>query len=257
MPSFSPKAARQNEGLYQLATAFFRLGNDPKDVELVLPNPPRQRRSSLDCANYPLFDHEVSPDDMFSAARVYSLLTACYGEVVSIRFEKQAGDLAGEPPHHRILIGAPYTNRLTKSSDNSLGDEDIRFDPDDNNRAILYGERRYEIEFDTATGRIRRDYCFISRRAVGGQAEFVIAGLRAYGQVASFTFLSESDFFQQAMDLVSKVDAYQILVEVEVGDRQAGPWKIVESHCGGQVDPEMPALPGLWCSSAMEGTGLG
>jgi len=232
--------------LYTGAKALFAFRDIPEGIkiEIVLPNPERTREPTLDCKNYPLFKHEVSPDDMYSAIRVHSLLTACYGEVVDLSFV----DYHQDSESHLVLIGAPYTNRLTAGANYQLKtDGGIYFQDNEPDREIVGRKDKYKIGFDrddvpVKNRSIVRDYCYLSRRRLSGnRVEIIIAGLRAYGQKASYSFLHEESFYRCVAPVLELGD-FQIVVEVAVCNWSVHDWKVVEVNAGSNLEGRIARL---------------
>jgi len=230
-------AQNPDEELYTLAKAFFNFAplGDGTKIEIVLPNPERKRTPSLKCNNYPPFDHEVSPDDMYSVVRVHSLLTRCYGEVVELSFVRDHKD---NFKNHLVLIGAPYTNKLTEEANRCIKEAGgFHFVGSHPCRAIVRdkSDARYEIKLEDADNNVHvlpesgslsgveemflvEDYCYVSRRRLGEHVEIIIAGLRAYGQKAAYDFLGDKGFYKQT-ESVCGSKQFQVVVRVRVAGK--------------------------------------
>jgi len=210
--------------IYDLARQFFGFGEGPKNIKIILPSVSQKREVSLRCENYPLFDYEISPDDMYSALRIHSLLTSIYGDIVEVYSHN---DIRTRPSHNNIFIGGPPTNSF---SFQAVKNAPIRFGGDNVNRVFQGKERDYKIGFSSADQESRwitEDYSLISKRKKGKNIEFIIAGLRAYGQVATYEFLNEEDFYLSVQD-ISRFDSFQILVQIIVDRKTCSGWKVIE-----------------------------
>jgi hypothetical protein len=212
---------------------FLGFGVRPGRIEIIMRSPPRGDECSVRYQNYPRFEHAVSPDDMITFTRLNSILTANYGEVLKMRFDCDV--LTAEEPdrEHRILVGGPYGNRMTKEANDELRSSGMYFDGDERNRVIVGRQGRYELEtaiFDDGEY-IVADYCLVSRkRGARGKVELIFAGLRAYGQMATNTFLSDIRFYEEAAEKVGGCDNFQMIVRAIVRSRQVEDWEIVECH---------------------------
>ncbi|MEK6323998.1 MAG: toll/interleukin-1 receptor domain-containing protein [Acidobacteriota bacterium] len=206
--------------VYKLAKEFFGFGHRPKEIKIFVPGKERPRNTfTLQCANYPLFDHYVFPDDLYSAMRVYSLLERSYPGKVEVAFAYKLPKL---PDCHRVLIGGPPTNPFANAATRNCP---IHFDPDPEIR-ILHGANKRKYEIDFQDDRIREDYCLISKRTVNKKIEFVIAGLRAYGQMGVDLFLGQEEFYERLRNIPWNKD-FQVLVKVEVTQNAVSDWRIV------------------------------
>jgi len=229
MGTYTNHSPAGSKDLYELSRGFFRFPeNDP--IKIVLPTVARKRHSTLNCRNYPLFDCEVSPDDVLSAMRIYSLLVVSYRSRVDVEFPK-ATVVA---PANAVFIGGPATNTFVSAIAKSFP---IHFDIDSSVRLFHGTQGDYEIGFSPGTARqrsITRDYCIVTKCCDGAGAKFVIGGLRAYGQLGSNWFLSNPDFYHQTRN-AWQGDDFQILVSIDVSDRVCSRWEIVE-----QIDTVRP-----------------
>ncbi len=221
--------SNESGDLYELARNFFQFPDDAP-IKIVLPTVPRKRLSSLNCRNYPLFDCEVSPDDVLSAMRIYSLLVVSYRSRVEVEFPK-ATVVA---PANAVFIGGPATNTFVSAIAKSFP---IHFDFDSSVRVFHGTLDEYEVGFSVGAGKHRsiiKDYCLISKCRDGAGVKFVIGALRAYGQLGSNWFLSNPDFYYQTK-CAWQCENFQILVSIDVSDRVCSKWEIVE-----QVDTITP-----------------
>ena len=81
------------------------------------------------------------------------------------------------------------------------------------------------------------DYCLISKNSNKRHVEFVIAGLRAYGQRAAYDFLNDIDFYRAIEDLFD-YRFFRVLVRVSVSNTTVvRPWEVVE-EIGGESENE-------------------
>ncbi len=103
----------EQDRLHDCVKRFFGFGDQPDSISILLPEIVRARPSSLTCKNYPLFDYDISPDDVFTALRVYSMLVLLYGERVKAQPPQ---DLTGPPTEHYVSIGSSVTNKFTAQS---------------------------------------------------------------------------------------------------------------------------------------------
>src|SRR5882672_2054929 len=221
-----------NQKVYDLAKKFFGFGDEPEDIIIVFPGFKTTRRTTLRCANYPLFNYEVSPDDVYSGLRVYSLLSKFYPpDNLKLDFTWR---LDRKPDSHRMLIGGPSTNKFVRDA---TKDCPISFGPDQRRRFLSgRNNQRYEIEFE-GTGqrkRLTKDYCLLSKKVINSSVEFVIAGLRAYGQVGVLSFLGDEKFYRNLGETLG-AENFQVLVSVTVDDKTVTGWEIVDSY-------SMPAI---------------
>jgi hypothetical protein len=210
--------------IHKFAQRFFGFGESPKTIKIILPGLPKKRETSLQCANYPLFEYEIAQDDMLSALRIHSLLTSIYGEIVEV-YSHNAFIL--KPIHNNIFIGGPPTNPFSYQA---VKNAPIQFGDDQVNRVIYGKENSYKIGFSSKDQELRRiteDYSLISKRKKNENIEFVIAGLRAYGQVATYNFLNEEDFYRQVEE-VTRHDSFQVLVKIVVEGKACVGWEVVE-----------------------------
>jgi hypothetical protein len=154
---------------------------------------------------------------------MHALLTALYGDIVEVAYHT---DLHGLPSAHRVLVGGPPTNTFISEA---LRNSPIRFGPSDLDRSIQSPKRDYRIEL-LAVGKSRylvKDFCLLSRRVIDEKVEIVVAGLRAYGQAASYRFLSQSRFYEELRGLLNK-NSWQVLLEITVRERSIAGWRIME-----------------------------
>jgi hypothetical protein len=202
-------------------------------VTIVLPSFRRERESSLKLDNYPLYRFEVSPDDVLSALKIYSLLNMIYypeylksGDELQVVLDSY---LTAPPNHHTILIGGPHTNDFVEDA---LCDFAFRFQPAADDLHLIGPDgREYRIKVEN--NRIVEDYCLITRRDFGHKVVVVIAGLRAYGQVAAESFLSDEDFYRGIEPLLRE-GSFQVVIKVKVKE-----WKWTSAA----VVDSAPALP--------------
>jgi len=212
-----------SSSILKMVEQFFGFGENPRTIKIILPSVIQKREVSLLCANYPLFDYEISPDDMLSALRVHSLLSAIYADIVEVFSHK---DFALKPGLNNIFIGGPPTNSFSYQA--------VKFAPfhfgENNVDRVIYGvERDYKIGFSTKGKEkwLTEDYTLISKRKKYKNIEFMISGLRAYGQAATYNFLNEEDFYRKVED-VFNYDSFQILVKIMVEGKACVGWEVVE-----------------------------
>lgn len=213
----------QHGDLYELAREFFRFPKDIQPIKIVLPTVTSSRKT-LHCRNYPVFDCEVSPDDVLCAMRVYSLLVVSYLSRVEVEFPRATV----YPPSNGIFVGGPATNNFVAAITSNFP---IRFHPDSAVRVFHGTQRDYKVGFSEGEGEARsitEDYCLLSKSRDGEGVKFVIGGLRAYGQMATHRFLSDPEFYHQTRAVSSSEKGFQVLVRVPVQDRICPTWEIVE-----------------------------
>lgn len=215
------KHQRSQNEFYDLAKQFFGFGDNPEKIKIILPSVPRKRKIKFRCLNYPLYDYDVSPDDVHSAMRIYSLLTAIYGAKIAEVYSQN--DFRTKPNGNLILIGGSPTNIFTFSA---IKDCPICFGRDKVNRVIRLYKKDYK-KIELSDNKITKDYCLISKRSNNHNIEFVVAGLRAYGQEGVYHFLSQERFYRQVQD-VSQADNFQIVVEIEVEGTSCVDWMVVK-----------------------------
>jgi len=200
--------------LYELAKEFFQFPDGSQPIKIVLPTVPRSR-DTLTCRNYPVFECEVSPDDVLCAMRVYSLLVVSYRARVEVEFPK----VTVYPPPNAVFVGGPATNDFVADITRHFP---IRFHPDSSVRVFLGTQRDYPVGFSPGEGQARsitEDYCLLSKSRDGEGVKFVIGGLRAYGQLATQRFLSDPDFYHKTRAVSSSKDGFQVLVRIPVHGR--------------------------------------
>jgi len=226
--------------VHDLAKKFFGFGENPGVIKIILPSVSQKREVSLKCANYPLFEYEISPDDMFSAIRVYSLLTSIYGEIVELYSHNE---IILKPGYNQIFIGGPPTNSFIY---HALKNAPIHYSENNVNRIIHGRNGSYEIGFSTpdqGSRWITEDYSLISRRKKNQNIELIISGLRAYGQVATYEFLNEEKFYRDISDVLD-CDGFQVLVKITVQGKACVEWKIIEKVKWDNSTLESSIIPG-------------
>ena len=227
------------KGKLKLVKDFFGFGRKPERIIMILPSIPQNRRFSLVCKNYPKFKYAISPDDMFSTIRIHSLLTSIYGEIVEVYDHK---NIPENIDFHRIIIGGPPTNVFSKDLLKGLP---IHFGDNNVDRTIRFKKSKgqpktYKIKFSPkvksqnelkrGVHQIRRDYCIISRNKIHDKVVFVIAGLRAYGQLGVYYFLNTEGFYEKVQRIVQS-DCFQILIQVDVWPNEKyGGYEIIEQE---------------------------
>jgi hypothetical protein len=215
--------------LAQMAREFFGFGDSKSKIGIILPKVSYNRRLSLRCANYPPFACAISYDDALSAFRIHSLLSSLYGDRVEVISHEQI--TAGKPNQDLVVIGGPPTNPFTFDLNHKAV---IRFGEKNDvaNRTIVGVRQNYQIEFDSTEpkGRsITRDYCLIAKTRHDDTTEWVVAGLRAYGQLASARFLGDLHFYRRCAQLgLPTLGDFQLVVRVEVSGRAVSNWTIVD-----------------------------
>lgn len=98
---------KQQDLFLNYVKRFFGFGDHPDIITIVLPKVEQTRVPSLICHNYPMYSYEISPDDVYTALRVYSMLVLLYGDRVQVVSSKEQ---TIKPLGHLILIGSPVTN---------------------------------------------------------------------------------------------------------------------------------------------------
>ena len=217
--------------LKELTRAFFGFSVKTTVIHVILPALERARSSTLNCANYPLYDFDVAPDDVFSGVRVHALLTASYPKAkVEIGFTKDTVGRALE--ENSVLIGGPPTNDISKAVLSELAIGFSGYVKDSPDRHIVFEGKKYRIGFTSgARKQIRTDYCLLSKCHQDGRRLVVISGLRAYGQKAAYDFLNDLRFYDQIREILDQPE-FQILVEVDVENQTITRWRVVESVLG-------------------------
>jgi len=223
--------------VFHYAKSFFGFNNKNKNITIVVPHVEQTRALSLRCKNYPLFNYEISPDDAFSTFRILGLLTTIYGKRRNISI---VNDVAynDDRTSNCVFIGGPPTNAyihyLTRKGP-------LKFGENNEQRAIHGLKDIYWIEFREHSNKhntqrivdslsIKEDYCLISKNTVNNHVQFVIGGLRAYGQRASYDFLDDSKFYRE-VEALFEYPFFRILVRVGVKNYQiTDPCEIVEAE---------------------------
>lgn len=207
---------------------FFGFGENPDFIRVILPQVEQNRTPSLICNNYPRYSYAISPDDVFTALRVYSKLVLLYGNKVQVESSKEC---ILKPSGHLILIGSPVTNPF---SSNVLKDQYYNFGSGKNDHDIFSrdGEKKYTVVFDDESTSLEerniiRDYSLISKRSIYGIVQVVLAGCRAYGQLALWDILESIDFYEQTLPKVEEKN-FQLLIEVNVIGRTCKDWRILD-----------------------------
>lgn len=216
------------EKIFNYVKCFFGLGDYPGIIKIVLPMVEQKRTPSLICNNYPLYSYEIPPDDVFTALRVYSMLVFLYGDRVQI---DSCNQLNVKPSGHLIMIGSPVTNHFTSSA---LENQYFHFGEGKEDHDILgkKGER-YSVKLDgnnripNEKRNVIKDYALITKRSHHGKIEVVMAGCRAYGQMALWNILESMDFYEQVLPKIGEND-FQIIVEVNVNEPIPNNWKILK-----------------------------
>jgi hypothetical protein len=224
------------ENVFRYAKSFFGFNNN-NEITIIVPYVKQTRTLSLRCKNYPLFNYEISTDDAFSTFRVLGLLTAIYGQTKSISIVHNEPSFSLGKSNN-IFIGGPPTNMfaydLTRKGP-------LQFSENNERRSIHGLKDIYWIKFrEHYNGHtnqrifdllsIKEDYCLISKNTINNRVEFVIGGLRAYGQKAVYEFLNDINFYR-AVKSVFKYPFFRILVRVKVNDYHiTKPWEIVETE---------------------------
>lgn len=215
-----------NKTLLACFKRFLGFGESPDNIKIILPQVEQNRIPSLKCNNYPKYSYAISPDDAFTALRVYSKLVLLYGNKVQVESSKECNM---KTSGNLILIGSPVTNPL---SSNVLKDQNYYFGSGENDHDILShkGKKIYTVKFDRKSKskerNIIRDYSMITKRSREGRVEIVLAGCRAYGQLALWDILESMDFYEQICHKMDEQD-FQILIEVNVIGRTCKDWRIL------------------------------
>ena len=219
------KLEQQNLFLYH-AKNFFGFGENPELITIILPRVEQTRQVSLKCHNYPLFPYEMSPDDVFTALRVYSIMVLLYGNKVQVESSK---NILTPPVGHRILIGSSFTNPF---SSQALKGQFYHFgEGKDEHDIIANNGKKYSVKFDDSKlpmqeRNIILDYSLISRSSRQGIVEVVLAGCRAYGQMALWYILKDLNFYNHVLPEVEEKD-FQILLQVPVNGNTTTGWDIL------------------------------
>lgn len=236
---------KQQDLFLNYVKSFFGFGDHPDIITIVLPKVEQKRVPSLICNNYPMYSYEISPDDVFTALRVYSMLVLLYGDRVQVVSSKEQNI---KPLGHLILIGSPVTNPF---SFDVLKDQYYSFGNGKEDHDILAQDgNRYFVRLDSDDDSIPlskknliKDYSLITKRSMHGIVEVVLAGCRAYGQMAFWNILKNMDFYEKVLPDAEGKD-FQILVEVDVEGRACKTWRILKTHLGQAVGiPKQSPLP--------------
>ena len=222
---------------------FFGFGHRPDSISIVLPAIQRARPSSLICKNYPLFNYDMSPDDVFTALRVYSFLVLLYGDRIQAQPPR---DLTGSLTGHYVSIGSPVTNKFTAQS---LEDQYYYFGSGAYDHDIFGGkDSRYTLSLEGADGsenenlQITQDYALITRISSRGYVEVNLSGSRAYGQMALWHVLKDLKFYLQVLPEVEGKD-FQILLRVKVDGYTCTEWDIIDIRPGSDTTTPNDDLP--------------
>lgn len=243
---------KSNEQLLSYVKRFFGFGDQPDRITILVPrvnckrDPKPDDPVPLKCKNYPLYPYEVSPDDVITAIRVYSLLVSLYGEKVHVRF---SGDKPEKTDGHLVLIGSPVTNDL---SANVLEGRPFHFGEGHKDHHIIkkigVEEECYSVEFNgnnetqMEERSITHDYSLISKFTKENTVEIVLAGCRAYGQQLFWTILRDPLFYKEALKKVEGKKEYQILLNVPVNKKVLGNSKIEDVY----ISDEIPSGTITW-----------
>lgn len=233
----------QQDTLLDRVKRFFGFGEQPDIITIVLPRVERTKLASLKCKNYPLFPYEMSPDDVFTALRLYSMLVLLYGDRVQVESGKE---LKTKPLGHRILIGGAPTNIF---SFDAMKDQYYGFGGAENHDIISRDGQKYSVLLDgddsmpLAKRSVIRDYSIISKRSRQDKVEVVLAGCRAYGQMAFWYMLKDMDFYERGLPKVEGKD-FQILLQVAVDGHTCTGWDILDIRSGPATDIQV-RTPGL------------
>jgi hypothetical protein len=235
-----------NPSIQSLAKDFFGFGDNPGRIFIILPSVPQDRKMSREYSNYPLYKFAIPPDDFLSAIEVYTLLQSFYAtngsrDIIEFDFHTEKKSL---PKGNRVLIGSPATNLFSKQAVNYC---QFRFDPDRTKR-IIHGpdNKIYEIgEALNEDGQsiITEDYCLLSKRRTGQHVEFLIAGLRAYGQQGVLLPLRDVGFFKKLQPII-KEDHFQILVKIIVETQEGQPYGLCSEYSIEDYYPTLTSPPG-------------
>ncbi|UCE07199.1 MAG: toll/interleukin-1 receptor domain-containing protein [bacterium] len=223
--------------VFHYAKSFFGFNNENRKITIVVPHIEQTRTLSLRCRNYPLFNYEISPDDAFSTFRILGLLSAIYGKRTNISIVNDT-EYREHEKTNSIFIGGPPTNAYVYSLTQT---GPLKFGENNEQRTIHGLKDIYWIKFREHSNRhttqrivdslsIKEDYCLISKNTIDNHVQFVIGGLRAYGQRAVYDFLNDSNFYRSVESLF-KHPFFRILVRVKVNNYQiTDPWEIVEAE---------------------------
>lgn len=208
---------------------FFDFSLSPGRINIVLPEQPRERESGFKRDNYPPFEFEVAPDDVKSAMKIHWLLECAnnFEDPLEVRFCSDFSNQEEVEQRNRILIGGPMTNSLTCHAMRNFpvyfADAKGRRITEPLKKADNVGERRIITKYRKRPYTIgikgdylTRDYCLLSKRITGIHfkgTEFVIAGLRSYGQLGSCYFLGNETFYN-SVECLCEYDEFQVVVEV-------------------------------------------
>jgi hypothetical protein len=218
----------QQDTFLDCVKRFFGFGEQTGIITIVLPRVKRTKLASLVCKNYPLFPYEMSPDDVFTALRIYPMLVSLYGDRVQV---ESSEELRAKPPGHCILIGSPVTNPFSR---NTLKGQYYSFGRGNEDHDIFVRDgRRYSMLLDgddnipLQAREIARDYALISKRSRQDKIDFVLAGCRAYGQMALWYILRAPDFYERVLSEIEGRD-FQILLQVDVDGYTCTEWDILD-----------------------------
>jgi len=231
----------QRDELLDYVKRFFGFGEQPDIITIVLPSVERVRSIPFACGNYPLFPYEVSPDDAFTALRLYSMLVSLYGDsVVQVVSGKE---LRVKPHGHRILIGGSPTNLF---SFGALKDQYYQYGGEGNHYIVSRDGDEYAVAFDgdentpLSERSVIRDHSLISKSSRHGRdsLEFVLSGSRAYGQMAFWELLKDINFYKQVLPEVEGKD-FQILLQVAIDGRTCTGWEKVDVRLWSSKDTQV------------------
>ncbi len=232
----NPFALREQHGKFlDYAKRFFGFGELPSMITIILPSVEQTRPVSLRCRNYPLFPYEMSPDDVYTALQLYSILVLLYGDRVQGVSNKE---FKIRLPGHCILVGGAPTNVF---SFDALKDQYYHFGGEGNHGIIGRNGEKYSAVLDgddnipSAERSVIRDYIIISKYSRQGNIEFVLSGCRAYGQMALWYILKDMDFYERVLPQVEGKN-FQILLQVSVEGHICTSWDILDIRLGPSMD---------------------
>jgi hypothetical protein len=215
---------RGKSGLADLQRRFFGFVKSPDQIEIVLPavgdrNPP----PALACDNYPLYTKVLSPDDVYTALEVHTVLSAIYRSdgkeiIVHVQGEPDARKESGESRLTVYIGGAPTNSESAAVVSGSSSP--FTYDPKDGHVIVSASGARYQAE--SREDKIVKDYSFISRFTTTQNVKsLVLSGCRAYGQTVFYShFLSSKNFYQVLLKHVGEND-FQAILPIRVSGKKA------------------------------------
>jgi hypothetical protein len=184
----------------------------------------------------PLWGNSVALADAQGFARLFNIF-AKLGKQADLRGERSVSlsDLRGRPC---ILIGA-FDNEWTLSL---AGELRFYFDEDSQRHAQIIRDRRNAkqvgwelVEAWPPTNSIKTDYALVTRviNSTTEKTVVIIAGISQYGTEAAAEFVTNSDYFKQALTNAPhdwNRKNMQVVLSTRVISRTSGPPKVVAVH---------------------------